>query len=95
MSASTAPSADAQPKDERTIDPRDDEAQEKQDEQDAENTDNWRPAEGPGARLPAPDEFAHTLFDPRIAHLRKIYTRIMLGSLVLTIVVMWICVPVF
>lgn len=29
-------------------------------EREAENTDEWRPAEGPGARLPAPEKFAHT-----------------------------------
>ncbi|KAG8692181.1 hypothetical protein FRC08_009958 [Ceratobasidium sp. 394] len=93
MTSSTAP----EPKDDRTIDPRDDEAQEqeKRDERDAENMDNWKPAEGPGARLPEPEKFAHTVFDPRIAHLRKIYMKIMLGTLMLTIVMMWICVPVY
>ncbi|KAG9085106.1 hypothetical protein FRC07_013457, partial [Ceratobasidium sp. 392] len=91
MSSSTTPSADAQLRDERNID----EVQEKKAERDAENTDNWRPAEGPGARMPAPEKFAHTVFDPRIAHLRKIYTKILLGTLALTIVMMWICVPVY
>ncbi|KAF8597403.1 hypothetical protein BDV93DRAFT_527436 [Ceratobasidium sp. AG-I] len=54
-----------------------------------------RPAEGPGSRMPAPEKFAHTVFDPRIAHLRKIYTKIMVMTLMLTIVVMWICLPVY
>lgn len=29
-------------------------------EKDAEDTDDLRPAEGPGARMPAPEKFAHT-----------------------------------
>ncbi|KAG8694144.1 hypothetical protein FRC09_010034, partial [Ceratobasidium sp. 395] len=80
MSSSPTPSAEARVKGERNMD----EAQEKRAERDAENTDEWRPAEGPGA-----------LFDPKIAHLRKIYTRILLGTLALTIVMMWICVSVY
>ncbi|KAG8782983.1 hypothetical protein FRC12_020254 [Ceratobasidium sp. 428] len=91
MSSSPTPSTEARLKGERNMD----EAQEKRAERDAENTDEWRPAEGPGARMPAPEKFAHTVFDPKIAHLRKIYTRILLGTLALTIVMMWICVPVY
>ncbi|KAF8602424.1 hypothetical protein BDV93DRAFT_444098 [Ceratobasidium sp. AG-I] len=70
-------------------------AAEQRAERDAENTDDLRPAEGPGARMPAPEKFAHTVFDPKIAHLRKIYTKIMVMTLVLTIVMMWICLPVY
>ncbi|KAG8759872.1 hypothetical protein FRC12_009674 [Ceratobasidium sp. 428] len=91
MSSSPTPSAEARVKGERNMD----EAQEKRAERDAENTDEWRPAEGPGARMPAPEKCAHTVFDPKIAHLRKIYTRILLGTLALTIVMMWICVSVY
>ncbi|QRV85261.1 nitrosoguanidine resistance protein SNG1 [Ceratobasidium sp. AG-Ba] len=69
--------------------------QEEREEREAENIDHHRPAEGPGTRMPAPDKFAHTVFDPRIAHLRRIYTKIMLGTLIVTIVMMWICVPVY
>ncbi|KAG8707665.1 hypothetical protein FRC08_000368 [Ceratobasidium sp. 394] len=67
----------------------------------AENTDVLRPAEGPGARLPAPEKFVHTdsfdslVFDPKIAHLRKIYIRIMGMTLVPTIIVMWTCLPAY
>ncbi|KAG8700338.1 hypothetical protein FRC11_013024 [Ceratobasidium sp. 423] len=68
---------------------------EEQEERDAENTDELRPAEGPGSRKPAPEKFAHTVFDPKIAHLRQLYTKIILGTLVLTIVIMWICLPVY
>ncbi|KAG8726274.1 hypothetical protein FRC11_000443, partial [Ceratobasidium sp. 423] len=68
---------------------------EEREERDAENTDELRPAEGPGSRMPAPEKFAHTVFDPKIAHLRQIYTKIILGTLVLTIVTMWICLPVY
>lgn len=67
-------------------------------EEQAENdaaVGNRRPAEGPGSRMPAPEKFAHTVFDPKIAHLRKIYMKIMLMTLALTIVVMWICLPVY
>ncbi|KAG8729018.1 hypothetical protein FRC12_021311 [Ceratobasidium sp. 428] len=66
-------------------------------EKQAENTDILRPSEGPGARLPAPEKFAHTgsVFDPKIAHLRAIYIKIMGMTLVLTVVMMWICLPVY
>ncbi|KAF8602433.1 hypothetical protein BDV93DRAFT_524025 [Ceratobasidium sp. AG-I] len=64
-------------------------------EQEAANTDIRRPAEGPGARLPAPEKFAHSVFDPKIAHLRRIYTKIVLTTLALTIIIMWICLPVY
>ncbi|KAG8685706.1 hypothetical protein FRC11_010194 [Ceratobasidium sp. 423] len=81
-------------------------------EREATNTDELKPAEGPGSRGPAPEKFAHTgtansdltggasanvsaVFDPRIAPLRKIYTQIMVVTLTLTILVMWICFPVF
>ncbi|KAG8686442.1 hypothetical protein FRC08_012504 [Ceratobasidium sp. 394] len=64
-------------------------------EKEAENTDVWRPAEGPGTRSPAPEKFAHTVFDPKIAHLRAIYIKIMGMTLVLTIIMMWICLPVY
>ncbi|KAG8682107.1 hypothetical protein FRC08_015187, partial [Ceratobasidium sp. 394] len=64
-------------------------------EQEAENTNDVRPAEGPGARMPVATKFAHTVFDPKVAHLRKIYIKIMGMTLVLTIVMMWICLPVF
>ncbi|CAE6438385.1 unnamed protein product [Rhizoctonia solani] len=57
-------------------------------ERQAANTDELRPAEGPGSRAPVPEKFAHTVFDPRIAPLRKIYTKIMVMTLVLTIVMM-------
>ncbi|QRV72212.1 nitrosoguanidine resistance protein SNG1 [Ceratobasidium sp. AG-Ba] len=73
---------------------RDSEA-EKRAEREAENTDHLRPAEGPGARLPAPEKFAHDVFDPKIAHLRGIYTKIMGMTLVLTVIMMWICLPVY
>ncbi|CEL62334.1 Nitrosoguanidine resistance protein SNG1 OS=Saccharomyces cerevisiae (strain ATCC 204508 / S288c) GN=SNG1 PE=1 SV=1 [Rhizoctonia solani AG-1 IB] len=61
----------------------------------AANTDELRPAEGPGSRPPVPEKFAHTVFDPRVAPLRKIYTKIMLMTLTLTIIMMWICLPVY
>ncbi|KAG9079154.1 hypothetical protein FRC06_007934, partial [Ceratobasidium sp. 370] len=64
-------------------------------EREAENTDVLRPAEGPGARLPAPEKFAHTVFDPKIAHLRAVYIKIMGMTLALTIIMMWICLPVY
>ncbi|KAF8602436.1 hypothetical protein BDV93DRAFT_607477 [Ceratobasidium sp. AG-I] len=70
-------------------------ANEKLAEQEAANTDILRPAEGPGARLPAPEDFAHSVFDPKIAHLRKIYIKIMLMTLALTIIIIWICLPVY
>ncbi|KAG9089874.1 hypothetical protein FRC06_001319 [Ceratobasidium sp. 370] len=63
-------------------------AAEERAEREAENTDVIRPAEGPGARTPVATKFAHTVFDPKIAHLRKIYTKIMGMTLVLTIVMM-------
>ncbi|CAE6462307.1 unnamed protein product [Rhizoctonia solani] len=68
---------------------------EEREEQAAGNTSDLRPAEGPGSRTPAPEKFAHNIFDPKIAHLRKIYTKIMIGTLVLTIITMWICLPVY
>ncbi|KAH7325194.1 hypothetical protein B0J17DRAFT_682613 [Rhizoctonia solani] len=68
---------------------------EEREERAAENTDELRPAEGPGSRMPAPEKFAHTVFDPKIAHLRKVYTKIMLATLALTIITMWICLPVY
>ncbi|CAE6452389.1 unnamed protein product [Rhizoctonia solani] len=68
---------------------------EEREERAAENTDELRPAEGPGSRSPAPEKFAHSIFDPKIAHLRKIYTKILLGTLALTIIIMWICLPVY
>ncbi|CAE6496300.1 unnamed protein product [Rhizoctonia solani] len=68
---------------------------EEREERAAENTDELRPAEGPGSRMPAPEKFAHTVFDPKIAHLRKIYTKIILATLALTIITMWICLPVY
>ncbi|KAG9104131.1 hypothetical protein FRC07_009843, partial [Ceratobasidium sp. 392] len=64
-------------------------------EKKAENTDVLRPAEGPGARLPALEKFSHTVFDPKIAHLRKIYAKILGMTLALTIIIMWICLPVY
>ncbi|KAG8724775.1 hypothetical protein FRC09_014411 [Ceratobasidium sp. 395] len=70
-------------------------ADEERAERDAENTDDERPAEGPGARMPAPAKFAHTVFDPKIAHLRAIYIKIMGMTLALTIIMMWICLPVY
>ncbi|GAB1528084.1 hypothetical protein RhiTH_011275 [Rhizoctonia solani] len=69
--------------------------EEEEEERQATNTDELRPAEGPGSRAPVPDKFAHTVFDPRVAPLRKIYTKIMVMTLVLTIVMMWICLPVY
>ncbi|KAG8735475.1 hypothetical protein FRC10_010472 [Ceratobasidium sp. 414] len=72
-----------------------DTAVEERAEKEAENTDILRPAEGPGARLPAPEKFAHTVFDPKIAHLRAIYIKIMGMTLALTIIIMWICLPVY
>ncbi|CCO31528.1 Nitrosoguanidine resistance protein SNG1 OS=Saccharomyces cerevisiae (strain ATCC 204508 / S288c) GN=SNG1 PE=1 SV=1 [Rhizoctonia solani AG-1 IB] len=68
---------------------------EEREERAAENTDDLRPAEGPGSRPAVPEKFAHTIFDPKIAHLRKIYTKIILGTLVLTVIIMWICLPVY
>ncbi|KAF8748820.1 hypothetical protein RHS01_10535 [Rhizoctonia solani] len=68
---------------------------EQEEERQATNTNEPRPAEGPGSRAPVPDKFAHTVFDPRVAPLRKIYTKIMVMTLVLTIVMMWICLPVY
>lgn len=68
---------------------------EEQAEREAEDQESVRPAEGPGARMPAPAKFAHTVFDPKIAHLRQIYIKIMASTLVLTIVMMWICLPVY
>jgi hypothetical protein len=35
------------------------------------------------------------VFDPKIAPLRKVYTKIMLMTLTLTIIMMWICLPVY
>ncbi|KAG8729317.1 hypothetical protein FRC11_009069 [Ceratobasidium sp. 423] len=67
----------------------------KREEQEAARSDVWKPAEGPGSRPPAPEKFAHTIFDPKIAPLRKIYTKIILMTLVLTIIMMWICLPVY
>ncbi|KAG8708137.1 hypothetical protein FRC08_000094 [Ceratobasidium sp. 394] len=64
-------------------------------EKEADNTDVLRPAEGPGARLPAPEKFTHTVFDPKIAHLRKVYINIMGMTLVLTIIIMWTCLLVY
>ncbi|CAE6469862.1 unnamed protein product [Rhizoctonia solani] len=61
----------------------------------AANTDELKPAEGPGSRPPTPEKFAHTMFDPKVAHLRKIYMKIMMMTLTLTILMMWICLPVF
>ncbi|KAG8712219.1 hypothetical protein FRC08_014877 [Ceratobasidium sp. 394] len=72
-----------------------DTAAEERAEKEAENTDVLRPAEGPGTRSPAPEKFAHTVFDPKIAHLRAIYIKIMGMTLALTIVMMWICLPVY
>ncbi|KAG8735473.1 hypothetical protein FRC10_010470 [Ceratobasidium sp. 414] len=72
-----------------------DTAAEERAEKEAENTDVLRPAEGPGARLPALEKFAHTIFDPKIAHLRAIYIKIMGTTLALTIIMMWICLPVY
>ncbi|QRV72110.1 nitrosoguanidine resistance protein SNG1 [Ceratobasidium sp. AG-Ba] len=64
-------------------------------EREAEDREDVRPAEGPGARMPAPAKFAHTVFDPKIAHLRRIYIKIMGSTLALTIIMMWICLPVY
>ncbi|GAB1526159.1 hypothetical protein RhiTH_009325 [Rhizoctonia solani] len=68
---------------------------EEREERAAENTDDLRPAEGPGSRPPAPEKFAHTIFDPKIAHLRKLYMKIILATLALTVTIMWICLPVY
>ncbi|KAF8596973.1 hypothetical protein BDV93DRAFT_500004 [Ceratobasidium sp. AG-I] len=100
---STAPTlnVDPTPNDRRstaksmTFDDLDTEPGVRQAEKEAEDTDEIKPAEGPGSRPPVPEKFAHTIFDPKIAHLRKIYTKIMGMTLVLTIVMMWICLPVY
>ncbi|KDN39502.1 hypothetical protein RSAG8_08797, partial [Rhizoctonia solani AG-8 WAC10335] len=68
---------------------------ENKEEREAARSSVWKPAEGPGSRPPAPEKFAHTIFDPKIAPLRKIYTKIMVMTLVLTIIMMWICLPVY
>ncbi|CAE6533667.1 unnamed protein product [Rhizoctonia solani] len=57
--------------------------------------DNSKPAEGPESRAPVPEKFAHTVFDPRIAPLRIIYTKIMVMTLALTIIIMRISLPVY
>ncbi|KAB5590166.1 Nitrosoguanidine resistance protein SNG1 [Ceratobasidium theobromae] len=64
-------------------------------EREAATSNEWKPAEGPGSRPPAPEKFAHSIFDPKIAPLRKVYTKIMVMTLVLTIIMMWICLPVY
>ncbi|KAB5590542.1 Nitrosoguanidine resistance protein SNG1 [Ceratobasidium theobromae] len=61
----------------------------------AEGSGDLRPAEGPGSRQPAPEKFAHSFFDPKVAHLRAIYIKIVVMTLLLTIVIMWICLPVY
>ncbi|KAF8748812.1 hypothetical protein RHS01_10530 [Rhizoctonia solani] len=68
---------------------------EEEEEQEAARSSVWKPAEGPGSRPPAPEKFAHTISDPKIAPLRKVYTKIILMTLALTIIMMWICLPVY
>ncbi|CAE7139566.1 unnamed protein product [Rhizoctonia solani] len=68
---------------------------ENEEEREAARSSVWKPAEGPGSRPPVPQKFAHTIFDPRIAPLRKVYTKIIVMTLVLTIIMMWICLPVY
>lgn len=54
-----------------------------------------RPAEGTGAVATRPVKYQHSFFDPEVAHLRSIYFKIVLPSVILMIVCMWLFLPVY
>ncbi|KAG8751570.1 hypothetical protein FRC14_007767 [Serendipita sp. 396] len=47
------------------------------------------------AQRQRPKQFSHSFWDPKIAHLRALYFKITAMSIVLLIIVVWACLPVY
>ncbi|KAG9019841.1 hypothetical protein FRB90_003430 [Tulasnella sp. 427] len=54
-----------------------------------------RPAEGAGAEPTLPVKYQHSFWDPEIAHLRKVYIKMIVAATVLMILMMWFTLPVY
>lgn len=54
-----------------------------------------RPAEGPGAAHMQPVKYQHGFWDPEIAHLRQVYTKMIVAATILMILMMWFTLPVY
>ncbi|KAG9120716.1 hypothetical protein FRC07_003669 [Ceratobasidium sp. 392] len=62
---------------------------------DGENTTFLPPSGGPQARPPGPKKFSHGVFDPEVTRFRKIYIKMVGMTLVLIIIMIWVCAPVY